>query len=849
MPVAFGNLVRKLLGSRVRSRRAGLPAVQALEARRLLSVSATFDSDTGALEIRATDNDSVVLSTAVTGHVLLNGDIPGDVQAGHVRSLSIDGGDAANLIDISGIRPSDYPNLAGVRVNAGNGRDTVIGSPLHDTLFGGAGNDHISSGSGDDLVHAGAGRDTVIGGAGSDSIHGGTGRDRLIGRTGADVIDGGRDADFINGGRQGDTLLGNNGHDTVIGGGGSDHIDGGAGRDLLKSVAGPTMTTVRVTTLSPDGPGSLSEAVSQGNRRIEFDVEGVIDLRSRSESRPNYELVIRSSNLVIDGSTAPGAGITIVGARVRLEGVSNAVIRHLRIRTGDDDRGPDDDEERDSLRIDGSENVLVQNVSLSWSRDEMVDVWDGSRNITFDRVLISEGLDKQRHGHGFLAGKGSTQVTLTHSLIANIRKRAPKFGFAPSPQERSSGLVVNNVIYNPLGRTMIVGNQAHMAALNNLVIPGPDTASSIALLETQPGVRAGTEVFLDGNYFDSADTVMEPKPDRLTPLFTGPVTIDNLEAYDWNVSYRQGISTFRGASSPSDHDSRVESVPDDWMSERITEMDVLPTADVLEAVLAEAGAFPRDAIDARVVQGVRNRTGRVIRTPDAVEGLPQFQTHEPGTPIARRNEDDTLIGGPGRDTLIGGSGNDVLNGRAGADSLDGRNGDDVLLGGAGDDTLSGGAGADRLNGHSGSDNVHGGLGDDVAMWRFGDGGDRYFGDQGHDRLVLRGSSAGDSVSLNASDRMLRVDVAEERFITTEVETLEIRMGAGDDRLETGSLEGVISDFPNSDGLRLAVHGGAGNDTLDTSAVSNPFVAISLHGGSGANQLKLPESADSQTATL
>ena len=36
------------------------------------------------------------------------------------------------------------------------------------------------------------------------------------------------------------------------------------------------------------------------------------------------------------------------------------------------------------------------------------------------------------------------------------------------------------------------------------------------------------------------------------------------------------------------------------------DVDAADVTDVVDAVLAEAGAFPRDAIDARVVDGVRS---------------------------------------------------------------------------------------------------------------------------------------------------------------------------------------------------------------------------------------------------
>ena len=111
-------------------------------------------------------------------------------------------------------------------------------------------------------------------------------------------------------------------------------------------------------------------ALAEGNRTIVFDVSGVIDLRSTSAARPDYNVVITNSNITIAGETAPAGGITIVGAGIHINDASDITLRHLRVRVGDGDRGPDV-AHRDALSVRRSENVLIQNVSLSWSLDEL----------------------------------------------------------------------------------------------------------------------------------------------------------------------------------------------------------------------------------------------------------------------------------------------------------------------------------------------------------------------------------------------------------------------------------------------------------------------------------------------
>ena len=78
----------------------------------------------------------------------------------------------------------------------------------------------------------------------------------------------------------------------------------GFGAKTQGALSSPTgYTTYRVTSLADSGPGTLRDAVSQGNRYIVFDVGGTIRLGG--------DLNVFSSYLTIDGSSAPAPGITI----------------------------------------------------------------------------------------------------------------------------------------------------------------------------------------------------------------------------------------------------------------------------------------------------------------------------------------------------------------------------------------------------------------------------------------------------------------------------------------------------------------------------------------------------------
>ena len=144
----------------------------------------------------------------------------------------------------------------------------------------------------------------------------------------------------------------------------------------------------------------------------------------------------------------------------------------------------------------------------------------------------------------------------------------------------------------------------------------------------------------------------------------------------------------------------------------------------------------------------------------------------------------TVKGGKGADSLTGGGGTDVLSGDEGADTLSGGDGNDVLLGGAGADTLRGGAGHDLIYADSADVVVDGGAGVDSVY---------YMDDQ--------------RVSIN-------------------VHTLKV------ERVWAGGGNDTITANENAASYSLWLHGGGGNDTLQT-GLNGDW----LHGGTGSDTLR------------
>ena len=124
-----------------------------------------------------------------------------------------------------------------------------------------------------------------------------------------------------------------------------------------------------VTNLNNDGPGSLREAVQEGNRTVVFRVSGTIILET--------DLIISQSNITIAGQTAPGDGICLRKSTLKIKHAHDIIIRYLRVRPGDE-RG----QSLDGIEVRECENVMIDHCSVSWTIDEAINTYHGTKNLT-----------------------------------------------------------------------------------------------------------------------------------------------------------------------------------------------------------------------------------------------------------------------------------------------------------------------------------------------------------------------------------------------------------------------------------------------------------------------------------
>lgn len=338
-----------------------------------------------------------------------------------------------------------------------------------------------------------------------------------------------------------------------------------------------------VTNLNDAGPGSLRDAVSQGNRTVVFRVSGNIDLEKA--------LTVAVPNITIAGQTAPGGGICLRNAPFTVRS-HDVVVRYLRGRLGDKSG-----KEADGIDIDnGARDVILDHCSATWSVDEALSLAGNVANATVQWCLIAEGLNhsihaKGNHGYGSLS-RANGPVSWHHNLWAHNNARNPRLGDNYGRPPYPTFDVRNNVMYDYGGTCsgLTQGNlQVNYVA--NYIRPGPSSKASHPITVGGP---SELRFYIRDNLFEGNGTLT-----RDNSLFFNPVEINGKR--------------------------QVETVATPFPAEAVR---TLPAADAYKAVLAAVGAsLPlRDAADTRIVNEVRERKGSIIDSQQQVGGWPELKS-------------------------------------------------------------------------------------------------------------------------------------------------------------------------------------------------------------------------------
>jgi hypothetical protein len=362
-----------------------------------------------------------------------------------------------------------------------------------------------------------------------------------------------------------------------------------------------------VTNLNDSGSGSLRDCIdATGPRICIFKVGGSIPLSSG--------LTIKNPYITIAGQTAPGGGITLKpagstsGTLINVQ-THDVIIRYIASRPGPGGMNNAILIAKNNMPL---YNIIVDHSSFSWATDEVFTTWYRVYNTSIQWNIVSEGLDCSTHpkgchskglmigaykgGEGETSGKGAEDITVHHNLIANNAERAPLV------QQCGVTQIINNVTYNPSWtfshqQSNCLNFMGYVNWIGNFHKKGPDSTSGTDLKvltpeeEGYPG-GGGTRVYVKGNI----------GPSR---------TSDSLPEVNWVDSGSRSYIVTSPAPGPS--------------------VTVTDAQTAYNQVLADAGNSKglsndgsfynrRDSIDARIVNDVKNGTGRIIDNPSEVGG-------------------------------------------------------------------------------------------------------------------------------------------------------------------------------------------------------------------------------------
>ena len=377
-------------------------------------------------------------------------------------------------------------------------------------------------------------------------------------------------------------------------------------------------SVVYVTNLNADGAGSLQWAIDQpGARYILFKVSGLIDT----------QIHLTNGNVTIAGQTSPG-GITIRGfvtdespyqdqaVQAPADFAENWILQHIRIRPGA--TGPADD----GLRLRYTRNAIVDHVSIGNAIDEAIEI-SYSNNITVQNTILAETVGSHSFYGGILMnysnpahGFGLDNVSLHHNVFNRIEGRLPE-GSRESAAAANSFMnleLSNNLYWDPrffvaLGvDTAVAGGQPiywKLNAVNNLF----HTANSFqyGMFDDQILNVARNELFVSGNK-------MNLYPSRS----------------DYQLFYC--CNDYPAEISPDATSRRAQA--------RITRhpfptITYTPTDQLRTYLLTNAGAWPRDPMDTRLMSFVASNTisGAAPNTNPAGDALrPAFTGPAPAAP-------------------------------------------------------------------------------------------------------------------------------------------------------------------------------------------------------------------------
>lgn len=307
-----------------------------------------------------------------------------------------------------------------------------------------------------------------------------------------------------------------------------------------------------VTTLDDSGSGSFRDCVSESGRIVTFNVSGYIQLESA---------VSLSSDLTINGTTAPDPGIGVMAGEVSASKQDNIIIVNMRFRQG----SLDPKTGKSAFNMGSASNVILDHCSFAYGQWDTIDAV-GTVNFTVSNSIIAFPIGQQ-----FGAHVETGPSTFFGNLWVSAHNR--------QPLSKDDTQYINNVVYNYQAAYTAAntgGNFSH-DLINNYFIAGPSTSSPN---DRYFQMKSNQDVYASGNY--------------------GDASLDGV---------------LNGAEENSVGDATVLDSP--WAATS-TSIVKWTAAEAVTNVLASAGALPRDEVDTLVVSQVESygTEGKIYKNQD-----------------------------------------------------------------------------------------------------------------------------------------------------------------------------------------------------------------------------------------
>ena len=365
------------------------------------------------------------------------------------------------------------------------------------------------------------------------------------------------------------------------------------------TVGGRGGAIYEVTNLSDSGTGSLRACViASGARTCVFKVGGLITLSS--------PLTITNPYITIAGQTAPGGGITLrksSGGDVFTTQTHDVIIRYITARTGAGGENHVNQVAKNGVEL---YNIIIDHNSMSWGVDSNLDIWYRVRDFTVQWSIISEALDcsthsKGCHSKGLLAGgykgsesggKGSENMSILNNLFAHNGERNPLLKIC------GIGQVVNNTTYNPYWtfahqQLSCPLGESYVNWVNNYHKRGLDSTSvtDLKIIPDDSGTCYSGKTYMSGNYGAGSGGAWSY---GINGSCAGKPIIVTVPAVAPNVATTNATQAKDAVLANSGNNAGI-ACDGTWYARR-------------------------DSIDTRVVNDVKNGTGRIIDSPSEVGG-------------------------------------------------------------------------------------------------------------------------------------------------------------------------------------------------------------------------------------